>query len=122
SRLRDRTAWSLCIPRSVDLHTATRHAHGKRDRCHANAAANAVTVATDDEVLENEPATGTIQLVGTVGVARRRPRNVGLQAARFEWSKLHLAVDDVFGSDFRKEPPAHGKDLRGQTAEGEDSQ
>ncbi len=47
-----------------------------------NSTAYAATVATDDEVLEDELAAGPVQLVGTDGVARGFDRNVALQVAR----------------------------------------
>ena len=60
-----------------------------------NAPAYAAAMATDDEVLEDEPAARPVQLVGTDGLARRLDRHVALQVAPVEWTKLHLAVVDV---------------------------
>ena len=53
-------------------------------------------MATDDEVLEDEPAARSIQLVGTDGVARRIHWDVALQVTRPERAELYVAVIDVF--------------------------
>ena len=54
----------------VDLHAAARHAHGAQDRRDRDPPADAAAVAADDEVLEDEPAAGSDQLVGPDGLAR----------------------------------------------------
>ncbi len=56
-----------------------------------DARADAAAVAADDEVLEDEPASGSGQLVGADGVAPRRDRPLGVEAAQAERPRLHVA-------------------------------
>ena len=51
--------------------------HGEDEGRHRNAPAHAAAVAADDEVLEDEPAARSDELVGADGVAHRRDRPVG---------------------------------------------
>jgi hypothetical protein len=56
---------------------------------------DAAAVAADDEVLEDEPATGSEQLVGTDRRAPRRHRPVGLEAPKAERPRLQVAVVEL---------------------------
>lgn len=56
-------------------------------------------MAVDDEVLEDEPSTGPIQLVGASGLARGSDCAVAVQAAEAEWAELQVAAVDVFERD-----------------------
>ena len=65
SHLRNGTARIVCVSDPVNLHSAARHADGKSQGRDTDKTAHAATVAVDDEVLEDEPASGPVQLVGT---------------------------------------------------------
>src|SRR5205823_1829694 len=49
-------------------------------------------VAAHDEVLEDEPAAGSGELVGADGLASRRAGTVGVEAAQVERTRLHVAA------------------------------
>ena len=93
--LRSRTPRAVRVFHSVDLHAAPRHPHGAATGRHRDRPAHAAPVAADDEVLEDEPASGAEQLVGADGVAARGAWPVGLEVAQAERPALHMADADV---------------------------
>jgi hypothetical protein len=52
-------------------------------------------MAADDEVLEDEPAARSDELVGADGLAYRRDRFVVVETAQAQRTELHLADADV---------------------------
>ena len=70
------------------LHDTRMENEEGRDR---DAPADAAAVAADDEVLEDEPASRSDELVGADGVATRRDRPLGVEAAQAERPGLHVA-------------------------------
>src|SRR4030095_5552661 len=109
--LRGRAPRVVCVLHSVDLHAAPRHPDGEKERRDPDARADTTAVAATDEVLEDEPAPGTEQLVGADGVAARRARAVGVPAAEDERSRIYVAAFHVseraarMGDGARREDP-----------------
>ena len=68
SDLRGRAARAVRVLHPVDLHAAPRHADGEEEGRRRDAELTPAAVAADDEVLEDEPAARSEQLVGA-----RRP-------------------------------------------------
>src|SRR6185369_6921063 len=89
--LRSRTTQSVRFLYSIGVHTFARHSDGNEDRRNRDHPTDAASVAADNEVLEDEPASGTVQLVGTHGVARRRSWLVDVQASKAERTKFQMA-------------------------------
>ena len=110
--LRSRAARAVRVLHPVDLHAAARHADGEEGGRDRNRPAHAAAVAVDDEVLEDEPAAGSDELVGTDGVAARRARHVGVQAAQAQRPGLHLADDHVRQRAARSADGPDGQDSR----------
>ena len=70
----------------------------------------AAAVAADDEVLEDEPAAGTNELVGSDGLEARGARALGMEAAQAQRTQLHVAVADVRERRAGKGPRQTGPD------------
>ena len=86
-----------------------------------DARADAAAVAADDEVLEDEPASGSGQLVGADGVAARRDRALGVEAAQAERPRLHVADVHVRQRAAREADGEDGQDPPRPAAEDQDA-
>src|SRR5262249_36491833 len=84
--------------------------------------AHAAAVAVDDEVLEDEPAAGRDELVGTDGVARRCSRSLDVEAAEVERSELHVAAVDVRERGTRVRVDANRKVVQAASADDQEPQ
>src|SRR5262245_7240503 len=72
-------------------------------------------MAVVDEMLETEPASRTLQLVGAVGVAHGRAGALGVEAAQNQWAELHLAAVYVRLGLAGRDDGQDGQDLLRQT-------
>lgn len=79
-------------------------------------------MAAIDEMLEDEPSSWTLQLVGACRVAAGLDRFVAIETEANEWPEIHLAPIDVFRPVFRKAVGEDGKDLPGKTDPNQESQ
>jgi hypothetical protein len=79
----------------ADLHAAPRHAAGRPARRRPDAGPLAASMAAADEVLEDESASRSNELVGPHGLARRRVSPLGVAVAEAEWARVYLAAFHV---------------------------
>ncbi len=79
-------------------------------------------MAASDEMLEDEFASGSVQLVGTHGMEVRCHWVVALQTATHQRTQFHLAAADVFGHFVGEANGENGEDLRWETPQDQDPQ
>ena len=115
--LRSRAARPVRVLHPVDLHAAPRHANGEQERRLADPRADAAPVAADDEVLEDESASRSGELVGADRVARRRARTLGVEATQAQWPGLHVADVHVCECPARKADGQDGENPSRSSAE-----
>ena len=119
--LRGRAPRALRVLHSVDLHAPPRHAHGAEERRDRDQTAHAAAVAADDEVLEDEPAARSNELVGTDGLAARAPSGCGRTSCASSTARLHVADADVRERGARNGPLQAGQDSHRAAARDQDA-